>query len=641
MSDLGKAYVQIVPSAKGISGSITNVLNGEASSAGEYAGNTIASKMKSILLKAGIGTAILKGIKESLSEGAALEQSLGGVETLFKDNADTVKEYAKSAFKEAGVSANTYMEQVTSFSASLINSLNGDTAKAAEYANTAMNDMADNANKFGTSMEDIQHAYQGFAKQNYTMLDNLKLGYGGTKTEMERLLADAQAISGVEYDVSSYADIVEAIHIIQEEMGVTGTTAKEAASTFSGSFGSMKAAAQDFLGTLATFGSDSELFDLQESMQNLISSFNTFFFNNFIPMIGRIIANLPVAIGQFLYDNIDSMTENGVAMMDSMADGLEEGIPNLVAKAMPMILELSEKIRENAGKLIAAAAHLIVSLGKGLIQSLPTLIEYVPQIVTNIASIIAENIPTIIAAAWDLIKALAQGLLEAVPALITNIGSICESMATVFLGYDWVNLGGKLINWVADGIWSLITAPVRAIQSVVESIKEVFNGSNWASIGKNIVKGIVNGLKNAAGSLISSIKDLASNALSTFTSVLGIGSPSRAFAEQAEWIPEGGSVGVERNMSSFINSINDMANEALNTSRVSLSPTQVATAVGRGSMTATTSTDLSILNQVVALLEDIKGKSSDVYLDGTKVTARVTQNITNNVNRLNKLKGAY
>lgn len=241
----GKAYVQIIPSAEGISGKIKEALGDPVRAEGESAGEGFATKMVSAIKKAVAAAGLGKAISAAITEGANLEQSIGGIETLFGDSADTMKQYAAQAYATAGVSANTYMEQATSFAASLVSSLGGDTAAAAETANQAIVDMSDNANKMGTSMEDIQNAYQGFAKQNYTMLDNLKLGYGGTQAEMQRLLEDAQELTGVEYDISNLDDVYNAIHVIQENLGITGTTAEEAASTFSGSFASMKAAAQN------------------------------------------------------------------------------------------------------------------------------------------------------------------------------------------------------------------------------------------------------------------------------------------------------------------------------------------------------------------------------------------------------------
>ena len=236
MAELGQAYVQIVPSAEGISGSISKIIDPEAERAGTTGGESFASKFASIAKKALVAVGIGKIIGDALNEGGQLQQSLGGIETLFKENAYQVKKYASEAWKTTGLSANEYMQNVTGFSASLLQSLGGDTAEAGRIANQAMIDMSDNANKMGTDMSAITTAYQGFAKQNYTMLDNLKLGYGGTKTEMERLLKDAQAITGVKYDINNLSDVYNAIHVIQGELDITGTTAEEASTTLQGSF---------------------------------------------------------------------------------------------------------------------------------------------------------------------------------------------------------------------------------------------------------------------------------------------------------------------------------------------------------------------------------------------------------------------
>ena len=273
-TELAKAYVQIIPSAKGIQGSISNVIGGEADSAGQSAGGKIVGAIKGAIATAAIG----KALGVALTEGAALEQSLGGIETLFKDSADKVKQNAAEAYRTAGMSANQYMELTTSFAASLLQSLGGDTQKAAEISDMAMTDMSDNANKMGTDMERITDAYQGFAKQNYTMLDNLKLGYGGTEEEMQRLLADAEKITGVKYDIS--------IHVIQGELDITGTTAKEAASTLSGSFASMQAAFKNVLGQL-TLGQD-----IGPALSALAETVTTFLVGNLLPAVWNILYNL-------------------------------------------------------------------------------------------------------------------------------------------------------------------------------------------------------------------------------------------------------------------------------------------------------------------------------------------------------------
>ena len=277
MADLAKAYVQIVPSARGMKSGLTNIVNGEMPSGGKSAGSlfgsNLVSTIKSVITTAAIG----KALSSTIMAGADLQQSLGGIETLFKDSAATVIANAEQAYKTAGMSANGYMEQVTSFSASLLQSLGGDTAKAAEVADMALTDMSDNANKFGTDMERITDAYQGFAKQNYTMLDNLKLGYGGTKTEMERLLKDAQALTGVKYDINNLSDVYNAIHVIQDELGVTGTTALEASETLTGSFNAMKASFTNVLGNL-TLGRD-----IKPSLNALAQTTVTFLKGNLAP----------------------------------------------------------------------------------------------------------------------------------------------------------------------------------------------------------------------------------------------------------------------------------------------------------------------------------------------------------------------
>jgi len=326
-TQLAQQYVQIIPSANGIKGSISNLLGGEASDAGEKSGglfgNGLVAKAMSIISVAAIG----KALADSVMAGGALQQSIGGIETLFKDSAGTVEQYASQAYKTTGLSANAYMEQATSFAASLVSSLGGDTAKAAESANTALTDMADNSNKMGTSMESIQMAYQGFAKQNYTMLDNLKLGYGGTKTEMQRLLSDAQKITGVKYDISNLNDVYTAIHVIQGELGITGTTSKEAATTLTGSFNMMKASFTDFIGQLALGG------DITPYVTNLVTSFNTFVFSNLIPMVGNIFTSIGPAIATgmqqlltnlltFLTDSLPTMIQQGSDLITNLAQGM-------------------------------------------------------------------------------------------------------------------------------------------------------------------------------------------------------------------------------------------------------------------------------------------------------------------------------
>ncbi len=379
-TEIAQAYVQLIPSARGITGKIQSILDPEASAAGQSAGQSLGSSLVSVMTKVIAAAGIGKAFSAAISEGAALQQSLGGIETLFKGSADKVKGYANEAYKTTGLSANAYMENVTGFSASLLQSLGGDTNKAAETANMAMIDMSDNANKMGTSMESIQMAYQGFAKQNYTMLDNLKLGYGGTKQEMERLLNDAQKLTGVKYDINNLSDVYSAIHAIQENLDITGTTAKEAASTFSGSFESMKAAAQNVLGKLA-LGEN-----ILPSLHALLKTTSTFLFDNFLPIVGNIFSGLGLvltegisqissqlfgdAFGSAVFDQLARVTGIFETFFDMIFGSLSKqdniDILNTIGfseEAATQIVNIADNIRvtfENIGVVAGNVASIVV-----------------------------------------------------------------------------------------------------------------------------------------------------------------------------------------------------------------------------------------------------------------------------------------
>lgn len=386
-TEIAQAYVQLIPSARGITGKIQSILDPEASAAGQSAGQSLGSSLVGVMTKVIAAAGIGKAFSAAISEGAALQQSLGGIETLFKGSAEKVKGYANEAYKTTGLSANAYMENVTGFSASLLQSLGGDTNKAAETANMAMIDMSDNANKMGTSMESIQMAYQGFAKQNYTMLDNLKLGYSGTKQEMERLLNDAQKLTGVKYDINNLSDVYNAIHAIQENLDITGTTAKEAASTFSGSFESMKAAAQNVLGKLA-LGEN-----ILPSLHALLKTTSTFLFDNFLPMVGNIFSGLGLvltegisqiasqlfgdAFGNAVYSQLSRVTGVFQTFFDMIFGSLskQDNIDILTMLgfsegAANQIVNIADNIRvtfENIGVVAGNVASIVVDFVGGLL----------------------------------------------------------------------------------------------------------------------------------------------------------------------------------------------------------------------------------------------------------------------------------
>ena len=491
--ELAKAYVQIVPSAEGIQGKITEALGGEPAAAGDAAGQSLGAQLvgtlKKVIAAAGIG----KIISESINLGGALQQSLGGVETLFKDSTDTVKAYAAQAYKTVGLSANDYMEQTTSFAASLLSSVSQDTQAAADLANMAMVDMADNSNKMGTSMQDIQNAYQGFAKQNYTMLDNLKLGYGGTQAEMQRLLKDAEKISGVHYDLGNLADMYSAIHVIQKEMDITGTTAKEASTTLTGSFAAMKAAAENVLADWSTGA------DLTAPLQGLVETAQTFLVGNLLPMIGNVLAGIP----ELVYTLVPEILQSGTQLVTSLAEGFTQGIPDFLSNALPQLLQFTEELRANAGVFVDAGLNLITQLLNGLIAGLPDLIAYVPDIIINICGVINDNMPKILAQGVSIIVQLIAGLVQTVPSLLANWKKILEAVLSVISAINWLNIGKTILTGVANGVKSMGSSLLNAFKggfsSALAWIKSL--PSQAVQWGKNLIQSFINGLTGKGGAV--------------------------------------------------------------------------------------------------------------------------------------------
>lgn len=559
-TELAKAYVQIIPTTKGIKSEIGKELGEEVENAGDEAGKkggenagvSFAKKMLKIIAAAEIGKKVVEGIKASVEAGAALEQSIGGIETLFKESSDTMIQYANNAFRTCGLSANDYMETTTSFAASMLSSVGGDTAKAAELSNNALIAMSDNANKMGTNMQDIQNAYQGFAKQNYTMLDNLKLGYGGTKEEMQRLLSDANKLNkqqGIitDYSIDSFADITEAIQVVQDNLGITGTTALEAASTLSGSFGTMQAAWTNFIAKLSVGNWD----QVNQAMMDLASSASTFLFQNLIPAIGRIITQLPSAIGTFITTAIPLLIENGKQIISNIIQGWQENkgrwkdtVNNFLDNAIEWIeTSLPQILAEG----IASVEEFIAGWGQGDGHMMATVGELIGKILT----VIIKAVPQILAAGVLIVGKLAVGFIQNIPYFLTQIGTLLGQMiSTIASNFPkLVSSGGSMLLKIIDGFINGITNIPSAVKKAVDSFKSNFRDVDWGELGTNIIKGIVNGITGGIGKLVTAAKNVAKNALDAAKEALGIHSPLRVFElEVGKMIDLGLAAGIERNL---------------------------------------------------------------------------------------------
>ncbi len=456
------------------------------------------------------GAALIDLGKQSIQGFAEQEQLIGGVDTLFKENSAQVQRYANEAYKTAGLSANQYMETVTSFSASLLQSLGGDTKAAAEKADQAITDMSDNANKMGTDMQSIQNAYQGFAKANYTMLDNLKLGYGGTKEEMQRLLTDAEKLSGIKYDLSSYADIVDAIHVVQTEMGITGTTAAEAATTIEGSANAMKSAWSNLL-----TGMSNENLDLDKLVQNVIDSVKTFA-NNLIPRLQIMLPRFVQGLTQLISSMIPYVAPALKLLLPPLVEGLG-GLVSGIVQALPAAVEaisavipmLVQQLTILLPQIISAGVEIIAALASGIGDNLPALIPAAVDAIIEVASGLVANVDKIIIAAGQLIGGLTQGLIEAIPHLVYRLPEI---------------------------ILAITSGLLKGMASIV-------------MVGQQLVEGLFNGIANAASWLYEKIKGWAGDVLDWIKGFFGIHSPSKVFADEVgKFIPPGITLGVEQAM---------------------------------------------------------------------------------------------
>lgn len=517
--ELGKAYVQIVPSARGISDGITKAVVPAADEAGATGGLHLGKRLAAVATAAIAAAGIGKAIAASIEEGGKLQQSIGGVETLFKSSAGMVKRYAQEAYRTTGVSANSYMENVTSFAASLVSSCGGNTKKAAKLANTAMTDMGDNANKMGTDMELVQETYQSLARGNYEMLDNLKLGYGGTKSEMERLMKDAEKLTGEHYTVGDFGDTVKAIHAVQEHLKITGTTAKEASTTLQGSFNSMKASFQDVLGNL----SDGEL-DITPSLNALATTTSNFLFNNFLPMVGRVFKNLPGAIGTFIQAAAPNVQKGIQGLFSNLGIKIDfSSITSSFSKITSAIQPVVNTIKNSFSHLDFSGLQ---SLANAILPAVSAGFSSFVSVAGPAVSGVVKSFASLWNAAQPLVSVIAGALKPAFQVLGAFLGGVFKGvLSTIKFAFDALKVVIQVITPIIQVIVNVFKAfspVITMLASFIGQLIGQFGGlggaaktmknvvsTAWNGIKDGVklagegVKGVVNGLKIAWNSLKS------------------------------------------------------------------------------------------------------------------------------------------
>lgn len=471
---------------------------------------------------AGVAGAAAVGLSQKvISAYADYEQLVGGVDTLFGDASKKVQQFADDAFLTAGLSANEYMETVTGFSASLLQSLGGDTSKAADVANQAVTDMSDNANKMGSDIGSIQNAYQGFAKQNYTMLDNLKLGYGGTQEEMKRLLADAEKISGIKYDISSFADVTEAIHVMQTEMGITGTTAQEATETISGSLAGMGSAWQNLLAGMGNADAD-----VGKLVDNLVEQFG-YVVKNITPVLGNIVSALPGLLNGLLTavaDLLPTLLSAVTDLFNQVLQTLLTLLPGLIPVVVDTLLSLVQTIVDNLPLFIDVAMQIITALVTGIAQALPTLIPAAVQALITIVQGLINNLPMLLDAALQLIVGLAQGLITALPMLIQALPTIINSLVSFFIDSIpmIIEAGIQLLVALVEALPTIIQAIVKAIPQIITSVVRAFSDATpeLISAGVTLFIALVENLPQIIIAIVAAIPQIMIAVIDGFLSYL-------------------------------------------------------------------------------------------------------------------------
>lgn len=598
------------------------------------------------------------------------EQLVGGVETLFKDSQDAVMEYANNAYKTAGLSANEYMETVTSFSASLLQSLDGDTAAAADRANLAITDMSDNANKMGTDMTAIQDAYQGFAKQNYTMLDNLKLGYGGTKEEMQRLIDDANALNAAQgnltnYSIDSYADIVSAIHDVQTEIGITGTTAKEASTTIQGSVSVMKSAWKNLVIGIAD---DNQ--DFNKLVNNFVDSAVTAG-NNIIPRIetsikgiAKLVSSASQSIIPLVVDTIvnalPDVVSAGASLVGSLANGVIQNLPALVDVAGDIILGLFNGITAKAGDIVSSAAtivtnlaggisefavnlipavtalsytlweeltnpstlssimdaalQIIMSLVDGFMNALPIIVQSAPVIVGNLVAGLIVMLPQIIDAGIEILMSLVNGILNAIPSLVAAIPTITMAIVNgILTNLDKIILAAIQITLsIAMGMIEAIPNMITQLPRIFLAIVNAFKGFSWSGIGHDLLTGIWNGINDKVAWLKSKVQGVVDKIKGWFTGKDGFDehSPSKWSKKVFQYVMDGGVNGIDAGMPGMMSAVCGAVDSIKNGFDI-------------GTISAGATASGSAQNNIRAAIHDEISKIG-IYLDGNTLVGGIS-----------------
>ena len=606
---VGTAYVDIVPSTKGIANKISSGVVPEAEQAGQKGGLALGGKLVGALTGAIAAAGIGKVVSDAISAGADLEQQIGGVETLFavsdkvkemnrqiladsgmtaeeieaawQEPINTVLANAQTAFREAGMSQNEYMETVNGFAAAL-NQATGDVGRSADVAQMAVVDMSDNANKMGTSIDAIKNAYSGFAKQNYTMLDNLKLGYGGTADEMARLINDAgllgdkikvtsKTVKDVPLDV-----IMESIHEIQTQMGITGTTAREAATTFSGSLGMLSASWQNVLAAMTLGeGLDTALSGLGESL--------VAFGSNAFRLIGNLVTQIPSLLSGMITQIAPQIIPAAQSIFTNVYTALTEGLPQMMEAAQGIITNIGQGIQEKAPELLARGGEMIIQLVTGLMEKLPELITKAGDVVTQFVAGLMTKEPEIQTKGFEFITKLVQGIISNIPEVISAVAQVVgKFVATVATHLpEILQTGITILLKLLEGILNTIPRMVAALPQVVEAIKNAFN-FDWASIGRNILEGVKNGIIGAVDGVVQAAKNAGQSIYDGVKGFFKIGSPSKLMADDiGAMIPEGISEGITGNTSA-IKAATNMSNAIATASQPMMTATAPATGAAAG-----------------------------------------------------------